>query len=197
MTPEKVRCDWTLDPIFSWVCSVIILAAVPMAGMGPWGRKKGRPAFREVRAAIGTFSLTFLVSYPQILEWEEQQLDEPVNFSDCKIDPAPFQLVERTSLHKVGPATRAGLGSRDPRSSYKFKLMPVGERGTAESGLCAEVFQTVLQKLRGQEPGPFSLFLPVVESGIIFLLLSLARRELGTKAAIKNGLKLGRSQRPG
>lgn len=42
------------------------------------------------------------VSSPQILEWEEQQLDEPVNFSDCKIDPAPFQLVERTSLHKVG-----------------------------------------------------------------------------------------------
>uniref|UniRef100_A0A6I8P1R4 Chloride channel protein 2 n=1 Tax=Ornithorhynchus anatinus TaxID=9258 RepID=A0A6I8P1R4_ORNAN len=36
-----------------------------------------------------------------ILEWEEQQLDEPVNFSDCKIDPAPFQLVERTSLHKI------------------------------------------------------------------------------------------------
>ncbi|XP_063116564.1 chloride channel protein 2 isoform X5 [Cavia porcellus] len=36
-----------------------------------------------------------------ILEWEEQQLNEPVNFSDCKIDPAPFQLVERTSLHKT------------------------------------------------------------------------------------------------
>ncbi|XP_057594776.1 chloride channel protein 2 isoform X2 [Hippopotamus amphibius kiboko] len=37
----------------------------------------------------------------EILEWEERQLDEPVNFSDCKIDPAPFQLVERTSLHKT------------------------------------------------------------------------------------------------
>lgn len=77
---------------------------------GPWGRKKGRPAFREVRAVICTFSLTLLVSYPQILEWEEQQLDEPVNFSDCKIDPAPFQLVERTSLHKVGPATQRWPG---------------------------------------------------------------------------------------
>uniref|UniRef100_A0A4W5RGX5 Chloride voltage-gated channel 2 n=1 Tax=Hucho hucho TaxID=62062 RepID=A0A4W5RGX5_9TELE len=38
---------------------------------------------------------------PQIAEWEEQQLDEPVDFNNCKIDPAPFQLVERTSLHKV------------------------------------------------------------------------------------------------
>ncbi|KAA0701656.1 Chloride channel protein 2 [Triplophysa tibetana] len=34
-------------------------------------------------------------------EWEEQQLDEQVNFNNCKIDPAPFQLVERTSLHKT------------------------------------------------------------------------------------------------
>uniref|UniRef100_A0A8C5BM01 Chloride voltage-gated channel 2 n=1 Tax=Gadus morhua TaxID=8049 RepID=A0A8C5BM01_GADMO len=40
-------------------------------------------------------------SPPQIAEWEEQQLDEQVNFSNCKIDPAPFQLVERTSLHKT------------------------------------------------------------------------------------------------
>lgn len=38
---------------------------------------------------------------PQILEWEEQQLEELVDFSSAKIDPAPFQLVEHTSLHKV------------------------------------------------------------------------------------------------
>ncbi|NXQ37241.1 CLCN2 protein, partial [Alaudala cheleensis] len=38
-----------------------------------------------------------------ILEWEEQQLDQLVDFSSAKIDPAPFQLVEHTSLHKVRP----------------------------------------------------------------------------------------------
>uniref|UniRef100_A0A667Z436 Chloride channel protein 2 n=1 Tax=Myripristis murdjan TaxID=586833 RepID=A0A667Z436_9TELE len=37
----------------------------------------------------------------EIAEWEEQQLDMPVDFKNCKIDPAPFQLVERTSLHKT------------------------------------------------------------------------------------------------
>nr|XP_046149834.1 chloride channel protein 2-like isoform X2 [Oncorhynchus gorbuscha] len=37
----------------------------------------------------------------EIAEWEENQLDEHVNFDNCKIDPAPFQLVERTSLHKT------------------------------------------------------------------------------------------------
>ncbi|XP_029816583.1 chloride channel protein 2 [Manacus vitellinus] len=37
----------------------------------------------------------------EILEWEEQQLDQLVDFSSAKIDPAPFQLVEHTSLHKT------------------------------------------------------------------------------------------------
>lgn len=33
--------------------------------------------------------------------WEEEQMQFPVDFSNCHIDPAPFQLVERTSLLKV------------------------------------------------------------------------------------------------
>ncbi|NP_001306200.1 chloride channel protein 2c [Danio rerio] len=37
----------------------------------------------------------------EIEKWEEQQLDEQVNFNSCQIDPAPFQLVDRTTLHKT------------------------------------------------------------------------------------------------
>lgn len=33
--------------------------------------------------------------------WEEEQMKLHVDFSMCHIDPAPFQLVERTSLLKV------------------------------------------------------------------------------------------------
>ncbi|NWW94365.1 CLCN2 protein, partial [Rhynochetos jubatus] len=44
----------------------------------------------------------------EILEWEEQQLDYLVDFSSAKIDPAPFQLVEHTSLHKGGHRARGG-----------------------------------------------------------------------------------------
>lgn len=33
--------------------------------------------------------------------WEEEQMSLPVDFTTCHIDPAPFQLVERTSLLKV------------------------------------------------------------------------------------------------
>uniref|UniRef100_A0A8C1C1D0 Chloride voltage-gated channel 2 n=1 Tax=Cyprinus carpio carpio TaxID=630221 RepID=A0A8C1C1D0_CYPCA len=48
-----------------------------------------------------THTFTYLWKHFKIEEWEEQQLDEQVNFNSCKIDPAPFQLVERTSLHKT------------------------------------------------------------------------------------------------
>uniref|UniRef100_A0A452QJ00 Chloride channel protein 2 n=1 Tax=Ursus americanus TaxID=9643 RepID=A0A452QJ00_URSAM len=73
----------------------------PALKRGPSNTMNLGETFKEMRPAIGTFPLILLVSPSQILEWEEQQLDEPVNFSDCKIDPAPFQLVERTSLHKT------------------------------------------------------------------------------------------------
>ncbi|XP_020861437.1 chloride channel protein 2 isoform X7 [Phascolarctos cinereus] len=57
---------------------------------------------KRVRISVASDSdLDVEMTTAEILEWEEQQLDEPVNFSDCKIDPAPFQLVERTSLHKT------------------------------------------------------------------------------------------------
>ena len=34
-------------------------------------------------------------------EWEENEVLKPVDFKECHVDPAPFQLVERTSLLKV------------------------------------------------------------------------------------------------
>ncbi|KAI5098580.1 chloride channel, voltage-sensitive 2b [Silurus meridionalis] len=37
----------------------------------------------------------------EIIRWEEQQLDEKINFDLCKIDPASVQIVERTSLQKI------------------------------------------------------------------------------------------------
>ena len=35
-------------------------------------------------------------------EWEKQEMEKPVDFSELHIDPAPFQLVEKSSLLKVG-----------------------------------------------------------------------------------------------
>lgn len=33
--------------------------------------------------------------------WEDEEMARPVELADCRVDPAPFQLVERTSLLKV------------------------------------------------------------------------------------------------
>uniref|UniRef100_A0A8C7G7X9 Chloride channel, voltage-sensitive 1a n=1 Tax=Oncorhynchus kisutch TaxID=8019 RepID=A0A8C7G7X9_ONCKI len=37
----------------------------------------------------------------QIKEWEEAEMDKPMEIDQIRIDPSPFQLVERTSLHKT------------------------------------------------------------------------------------------------
>uniref|UniRef100_A0A8C7JVS1 Chloride channel, voltage-sensitive 1a n=1 Tax=Oncorhynchus kisutch TaxID=8019 RepID=A0A8C7JVS1_ONCKI len=34
-------------------------------------------------------------------EWEEAEMDKPMEIDQIRIDPSPFQLVERTSLHKT------------------------------------------------------------------------------------------------
>ena len=34
-------------------------------------------------------------------EWEKQEMEKAVNFTELHIDPAPFQLVEKSSLLKV------------------------------------------------------------------------------------------------
>ena len=41
----------------------------------------------------------------QQLQWERELLQKTVDYSNCQIDPAPFQLVERTSLLKVQHVT--------------------------------------------------------------------------------------------
>lgn len=60
-------------------------------------------ALADTLGAVPPHPVPWCVFTLQILEWEEQQLDQPVDFSSAKIDPAPFQLVEHTSLHKVHP----------------------------------------------------------------------------------------------
>ncbi|XP_066539602.1 chloride channel protein 1 [Hoplias malabaricus] len=37
----------------------------------------------------------------EIKAWEEAEMDKPVDIDQIRIDPSPFQLVERTSLHKT------------------------------------------------------------------------------------------------
>ncbi|XP_057196556.1 chloride channel protein 1 isoform X2 [Triplophysa rosa] len=37
----------------------------------------------------------------EIKAWEEEEQDKPIDIDQIRVDPSPFQLVERTSLHKT------------------------------------------------------------------------------------------------
>ncbi|XP_030268891.1 chloride channel protein 1a [Sparus aurata] len=37
----------------------------------------------------------------EITAWEEKEMDKPMEIDEIRVDPSPFQLVERTSLHKT------------------------------------------------------------------------------------------------
>ncbi|XP_028988125.1 chloride channel protein 2a isoform X4 [Betta splendens] len=70
------------------------------AGPAPPEKRKAGP--KRVRISMAdSAEVEDCMSPSEIAEWEERQLDEPVDFKNCKIDPAPFQLVEQTSLHKT------------------------------------------------------------------------------------------------
>ncbi|XP_042632372.1 chloride channel protein 1-like isoform X2 [Cyprinus carpio] len=45
--------------------------------------------------------LTDTMTPEQIKSWEETEMDKPLEIDQIRIDPSPFQLVERTSLHKT------------------------------------------------------------------------------------------------
>ncbi|XP_052404968.1 chloride channel protein 2a isoform X2 [Carassius gibelio] len=68
---------------------------------GPMAPKRSRRPNRVKIPMADAPDVEDDMSTAEIAEWEEQQLEEAVNFNNCKIDPAPFQLVERTSLHKT------------------------------------------------------------------------------------------------
>ncbi|KAJ4937284.1 hypothetical protein JOQ06_001863 [Pogonophryne albipinna] len=69
---------------------------------GPAPPEQRQPKPKRVRISMADSTDTEDGMTPSdIAEWEEQQLDKPVDFKNCKIDPAPFQLVEQTSLHKT------------------------------------------------------------------------------------------------
>ncbi|KAL2079984.1 hypothetical protein ACEWY4_023777 [Coilia grayii] len=50
---------------------------------------------------MSTPALTDTMSAEEIKAWEEEQMDMPLEIDQIRIDPSPFQLVERTSLHKT------------------------------------------------------------------------------------------------
>ncbi|OTF73212.1 hypothetical protein BLA29_004293 [Euroglyphus maynei] len=59
-----------------------------------------KPAIVERRVRLPRERVIDMTAEEQ-QKWEEEQLNTVVDFNECCIDPAPFQLVERTTIYKV------------------------------------------------------------------------------------------------
>ena len=67
--------------------------------------------------------------------WERARLDESIDLTELAIDPAPFQLVERTSMYKVGFVLK--------RSQATASLGPLSLRTSrSKSGVCDQLWTT-------------------------------------------------------
>ncbi|KAF3839221.1 hypothetical protein F7725_017938 [Dissostichus mawsoni] len=85
-----------------------------------------------------TPTLTDPMSPEEIKVWEEEELDKPIDMEQIRIDPSPFQLVERTSLHKTHTLfSLLGL-------SHAYVTTTEGDRG--------------LHSQRGEAPPPLASF---------------------------------------
>ncbi|XP_018409307.1 PREDICTED: chloride channel protein 1 [Nanorana parkeri] len=78
----------------------------------------------------------------EIAVWEQQELGKIASFDSCLIDPSPFQLVERTSLHKTHTLfSLLGLSQAYITSGGKLrgvialKELQKAIEGTAQSGV--------------------------------------------------------------
>lgn len=60
----------------------------------------------------------------QIKAWEEAEMDKPMEIDEIRIDPSPFQLVERTSLHKVGGGREDKQRSEDVCGQTQYMSIP-------------------------------------------------------------------------
>uniref|UniRef100_A0A8U8BYE9 Uncharacterized protein n=1 Tax=Geospiza parvula TaxID=87175 RepID=A0A8U8BYE9_GEOPR len=66
---------------------------------GPTSPLKQMPETLEPQQHSGMVTST--MTPEEIDAWEQEELDKNVCFDSCRVDPSPFQLVERTSLHKT------------------------------------------------------------------------------------------------
>uniref|UniRef100_A0A8C0YE87 Chloride channel, voltage-sensitive 1b n=1 Tax=Cyprinus carpio carpio TaxID=630221 RepID=A0A8C0YE87_CYPCA len=56
---------------------------------------------RKTPKRTSLFSFFDNMTPEEIKAWEEEELEKPIDIDQIRVDPSPFQLVERTSLHKT------------------------------------------------------------------------------------------------
>ncbi|XP_075467916.1 chloride channel protein 1 isoform X3 [Ascaphus truei] len=106
------------------------------------GKKFCRGFKEETAGSLQESVVEDTMSPEEISAWEQQELGKPACFDSCLIDPSPFQLVERTSLHKTHTLfSLLGLSQAYITSGGKLRgVIALQElqkaiEGTAQSGV--------------------------------------------------------------
>uniref|UniRef100_A0A6Q2Z1I3 Chloride channel protein n=1 Tax=Esox lucius TaxID=8010 RepID=A0A6Q2Z1I3_ESOLU len=73
----------------------------PLPSPKPVGPSPNHSTSGDMTSNYVNHTLCLLIGKMQIKAWEEEELDKPISMDEIRIDPSPFQLVERTSLHKT------------------------------------------------------------------------------------------------
>uniref|UniRef100_A0A7N8YL58 Chloride channel, voltage-sensitive 1b n=1 Tax=Mastacembelus armatus TaxID=205130 RepID=A0A7N8YL58_9TELE len=96
--------------------SMILLGSIErteLQAVFDWWLSPERRVFERGQSPLGQDSIVSWESFAFVDEevgedstdkikvWEEAELDKPIDMDQIRIDPSPFQLVERTSLHKT------------------------------------------------------------------------------------------------
>uniref|UniRef100_A0AAQ5Y1U2 Chloride channel protein n=1 Tax=Amphiprion ocellaris TaxID=80972 RepID=A0AAQ5Y1U2_AMPOC len=84
--------------------SMILLGSIDrleLLALCDWWLSPERRLLMQVRTPIHLCDLAFCLLLLQIKAWEEAEMDKPMEIDEIRVDPSPFQLVERTSLHKT------------------------------------------------------------------------------------------------
>ncbi|XP_037549249.1 chloride channel protein 1 [Nematolebias whitei] len=68
--------------------------------LGSLFTSKSRQSEKELQEPCSP-SLSDTMTPDEIKAWEEAEMDKPMEIDEIRVDPSPFQLVERTSLHKT------------------------------------------------------------------------------------------------
>uniref|UniRef100_A0A669E592 Chloride channel, voltage-sensitive 1a n=1 Tax=Oreochromis niloticus TaxID=8128 RepID=A0A669E592_ORENI len=85
--------------------SMILLGSidrVELLALCDWWLSPERRLLMQVRTVTGqAIELLSHGGNPNHHSWEEEEMDKPMEIDEIRVDPSPFQLVERTSLHKT------------------------------------------------------------------------------------------------
>lgn len=87
--------------------------------------------------------------------WEAEQLELPVDFSPCHIDPTPFQIVERTCLVKVHGVF----------SMMRLDLAFVTDLGKLKGMLTLEGLKDAISDVKSGKLKPRDLEIPLKRRG--------------------------------